>query len=69
MQLQVNYYLAKRRLQGVAADTFTKPLDPFWYREHDEVLHVVPYDLDTETLILPSQSLLNEDIQLVAQSV
>lgn len=52
-----------------ASDTFTKPLKPFWYREHDEVLHVVPYDLDSETLILPSQSLLNEDIQLVAQSV
>jgi 5-methylcytosine-specific restriction enzyme subunit McrC len=33
-----------------ASDTFTKPLKPFWYREHDEVLHVVPYDLDSETL-------------------
>jgi hypothetical protein len=27
------------------------------------------HDFDTETPILPSQSLLNEDIQLVAQSV
>ena len=26
-------------------------------------------DLESETLVLPSQSLLNEDIQLVAQSV
>jgi 5-methylcytosine-specific restriction enzyme subunit McrC len=52
-----------------ASDTFTEPLDPFWYRENDEVLYVVPYDLDTETLILPSQSLLNEDMRLVAQSV
>ena len=67
-------YLQSQRQKEVllvypASDTFTEPLEPFWYREYDEVLYVVPYDLDTETLILPSQSLLNEDMQLIAQSV
>jgi len=52
-----------------ASDTFTKPLKPFWYRAHDEVLYVVPYDFNSENLILPSQSLVNEDMQIVAQSV
>lgn len=52
-----------------ASDKFTKPLEPFWYRGDDEVLYVVPYDLDSERLILPSGSLLNEGMQLVAQSV
>lgn len=42
-----------------ASDTFTAPLPPFWYRTADEVLYVVPYDLDNEVLILPEQCLLN----------
>lgn len=52
-----------------ASDTFTEPLAPFWYEEGSEVLYVVPYDIVNETLILPSESLLNEDMRLVAQSV
>lgn len=52
-----------------ASDRFTKPLEPFWFRGDDEVLYVVPYDLDSERLILPPGSLLNEGMQLVAQSV
>jgi 5-methylcytosine-specific restriction enzyme subunit McrC len=52
-----------------ASEKFTEPLAPFWYRERDEVLYVVPFDLEMERLILPSQSLLNEELQIVAQSV
>jgi 5-methylcytosine-specific restriction enzyme subunit McrC len=51
-----------------ASDTFTQPLEPFWYRKDDEVLYVVPYDLNSETLILPSDSLLNEDMHLIVAS-
>ena len=51
-----------------ASDTFSEPLEPFWYRKDDEVLYVVPYDLNSETLILPSGSLLNEDRHLIAAS-
>jgi 5-methylcytosine-specific restriction enzyme subunit McrC len=42
-----------------ACDTFDRPLSPFWYASGDEVLYVVPYDLANETLVLPSDSLLN----------
>ena len=41
-----------------ACDTFDRPLPPFWYESGEEVLHVVPYDLMSETLVLPSESLL-----------
>tara|TARA_R110002096_G_scaffold64920_1_gene158004 strand:- start:3721 stop:5034 length:1314 start_codon:yes stop_codon:yes gene_type:complete len=50
-----------------ASDTFTEPLAPFWYRKGNEVLYVVPYDLNSETLILPTESLLTEDVHQVAQ--
>ena len=50
-----------------ASDTFNAPLEPFWYRKGLEVLHVVPYDLNNETLILPAESQLHEDVhQFVA---
>ena len=52
-----------------ASDTFTDPLEPFWYRKGHEVLYVVPYDLDNETLILPTDSLLHEDVHLIANSL
>lgn len=51
-----------------ASDTFTEPLQPFWYRKADEVLYVVPYDLDNETLILPDECLLNVDTNRVVNS-
>jgi 5-methylcytosine-specific restriction enzyme subunit McrC len=51
-----------------ASDTFDRPLDPFWYRKGNEVLHVVPYDLNNETLILPTESLLHEDNDQFANS-
>ncbi len=66
-------YLANQQYREVllvypASDTFNAPLEPFWYRKGAEVLHVVPYDLNNETLILPAESLLNEDIDEIAQS-
>lgn len=51
-----------------ASDTFSGPLDPFWYRKGAEVLYVVPYDLHNETLILPEDSLLKEDSHQIAVS-
>lgn len=51
-----------------ASDRFTEPLKPFWYRERSEVLYVVPYDLNNETLILPTDSLLHEDNHRIADS-
>ena len=51
-----------------ASDTFTEPLEPFWYRESSEVLYVVPYDLNSERLILPTDSRLHEDGQRFAIS-
>jgi 5-methylcytosine-specific restriction enzyme subunit McrC len=49
-------------------DTFSQPLEPFWYRKGSDVLYVVPYDLNNETLILPSESLLNEDVHQIVAS-
>ena len=46
-----------------ASDTFQAPLEPFWYQPHSEVLLVVPYDLQSETLILPANCLLNQQSQ------
>ena len=51
-----------------ACDTFDRPLAPFWYKEGEEVLHVVPYDLATETLILPSESQLQQSEQHLVAS-
>ncbi len=51
-----------------ACNTFTKPLEPFWYRQGSEVLYVVPFDLDSDTLLLPSESLLNQDHLQIAVS-
>ena len=52
-------YLAVQKVRKVyliypASDTFTKPLPAFWYSEGKKVLHVVPYDLKTERLLVPS---------------
>jgi 5-methylcytosine-specific restriction enzyme subunit McrC len=58
-------YLADQSVKEVyliypASDTFTKPLRAFWFQEGKEVLHVVPYDLESEELLLPEQhSVLN----------
>ena len=38
-----------------ASDTFTKPLRAFWYAHGIEVLHVLPYDLEAEVLLLPEK--------------
>lgn len=43
-----------------ACESFTEPLAPFWYREATEVLHVVPFNLDTERLLVPRGSLLRQ---------
>ena len=51
-----------------ACDTFSAPLEPFWYRKGTEVLYVVPYDLEYERLILPTESLLNEDVHQIVAS-
>lgn len=32
-------------------DRFHEPLEPFWYRTDDEVLYVLPYDLEQDALI------------------
>ena len=66
-------YLANQKFREVlliypASDTFSRPLNPFWYRKGTEVLYVVPYDLQIETLILPEDSLLKEDRQQIAVS-
>ena len=54
-------YLANQQFREVvliypACDTFTEPLEPFWYRKTSEVLYVAPYDLENEKLILPEAS-------------
>ena len=51
-----------------ATDAFKEPLAPFWYRAHSEVLWVVPYDLSTETLILPGESQLSSNNDQVMMS-
>ena len=66
-------YLANQQQREVllvypASETFDAPLKPFWYQTSSEVLYVVPYDLNNETLILPAESLLNEDIDQIARS-
>jgi len=66
-------YLANQQLREVmlvypASDTFSRPLEPFWYQKDTEVLYVVPYDLDNETLVLPTESLLQERVHPVANS-
>lgn len=35
-------------------ETFQAPLAPFWYRTMDEVLYVLPYDLEGDQLVLDS---------------
>ena len=51
------------------SDSFRMPLASFYYTKPTEILHVVPFDLESETLILPTESLLNEDVHLVANSL
>jgi 5-methylcytosine-specific restriction enzyme subunit McrC len=41
-----------------ASEKFDSPLEPFWYEDLNEVLHVVPFDLATETLLLHEESAL-----------
>ncbi|WP_405227231.1 McrC family protein [Lentisalinibacter sediminis] len=58
-------YLQNQEFQEVmliypACESFTEPLAPFWYREGNEVLHVLPYKLDTESLLVPRGSLLRQ---------
>lgn len=38
-------------------EEFIQPLDRFWFRESDEVLYVVPYDLEADELIAPTDML------------
>jgi hypothetical protein len=38
----------------------------YWYKESSEVMYVVPYDLNNETLILPTESVLHEDNRRIA---
>jgi 5-methylcytosine-specific restriction enzyme subunit McrC len=33
-------------------DSFRQPLEPFWYKEGEEVLYVLPYDLEHDELDL-----------------
>lgn len=51
-----------------ACDSFAEALPPFWYRKGSEVLYVVPFDLDKETLLLPTESLLQDDVHQFAAS-
>ena len=49
-------YLATQRQRKVIliyprTDNFNVPLRPFWYQENEEVLYVLPYDLDEDRLI------------------
>ena len=38
-------------------DRFAKPLEPFWF-EKDEVLYVLPYDLEEDRLVVQEESIL-----------
>jgi 5-methylcytosine-specific restriction enzyme subunit McrC len=51
-----------------SCESFTQPLAPFWFQSASEVLYVVPYDLDRESLILPGASLLADEGRLSAIS-
>ena len=46
-----------------ACDSFTAPLEPFWYDCHSDVLHVVPYDLISDVLRFRPDSLVAATIQ------
>ena len=59
-------YLADQKRKEVLliyprTDRFDKPLEPFWFQESDEVLLVVPYDLEQDSLITAPHSMLFED--------
>ena len=56
-------YLQNQNLREVlliypACETFSKPLEPFWFQPASDVLHIVPYDLEEDVLLLPINSLL-----------
>ena len=51
-----------------ASDTFTRPLEPFWYRKPTEVLYVVPYDLEHDRLCVPWGSLISTGQPILAVS-
>ncbi|MEQ9566020.1 MAG: hypothetical protein RLN85_09440, partial [Pseudomonadales bacterium] len=58
-------YLENQKFREViliypACDTFSEPLEPFWYCKGDEVLYVAPYDLQEDKLQLPKSSHLAE---------
>lgn len=59
-------YLADQGLREVyliypLSETFSTPLKPFWYEENKDVLHVVPFDIESEKLVLPEQSSLRAE--------
>ena len=45
---------------------FHLPLSPFWYREEQEVLYVLPYDLDREELLLAPNCGLSQGVDKMA---
>ena len=59
-------YLAEQARQRVVliyprTNSFQKPLRPFWYRQDHEVLYVLPYDLETDQLIVDKNLFLVSD--------
>ena len=58
-------YLATQRQRKVIliyprTDSFNIPLRPFWYQENEEVLYVLPYDLDEDRLITDENFFLSD---------
>jgi 5-methylcytosine-specific restriction enzyme subunit McrC len=58
-------YLAEQVIKEVyliypLSDSFNQPLESFWYSEPDERLHVLPFDLMKEQLLIPEYCLLKE---------
>ena len=44
------------------SERFDRPLEPFWYRENEEVLYVLPYDLQKDELVTgPYTQLFGDD--------
>ena len=51
-------YLTSQKVKRVIlifpqTDEFDQPLKPFWFRENDEVLHVLPFDVEADELVAP----------------
>jgi len=47
-------------------DRFRAPLSPFWYRDSDEVLFVLPFDLDEDRLIVHADCSLIRGLHVIA---